>query len=114
MRQKHEKLIEAYKEKSKSQQQTQRMYQALKQQQFAAGMELAADNDAGHVLQDNAGGRHTELGSEMQSRHYHQDQPRARAGGAGDPWPTMSKVGANRYGVESSRKCIEIQGENAC
>lgn len=43
-------LAEAYREKAKSQQQLMKLYQSLKQQQLAAGMELAADHDAEHVL----------------------------------------------------------------
>jgi hypothetical protein len=71
-------------------------------------MESAADADAGNVLQDNVGGRHGEVGSELHSRHYHQDQQRARPGASGDIWPAMSKVGTNRYGVESSRRYMTI------
>jgi E3 ubiquitin-protein ligase CCNP1IP1 len=108
MRQKHEKLIEAYKEKSKNQQQTQKLYQTLKQQQFAAGIELAADTDAGHVLHENGGGRRADSGSDTHLRHYHHDEQRPRAG-ASDIWPTISKAGGNRSGMESSRKSISTR-----
>jgi E3 ubiquitin-protein ligase CCNP1IP1 len=111
MRQKHEKLIEAYKEKSKNQQQTQKLYQTLKQQQFAAGIELVADTDAGHVLHENGDGRRGDSGSDTNLRHYHHDEQRPRAG-ASDIWPTISKAGANRSGVENSRKSASIRTLN--
>ncbi|KAI6903339.1 hypothetical protein D0869_12869 [Hortaea werneckii] len=50
LEEKNHQLVEAFREKSKTQQQLQKLYQALKQQQLAAGMEIAADNDAEHTL----------------------------------------------------------------
>ena len=52
LEEKNEKLAEAYREKGKKQQQLQRLYTQLKQQQMAAGLEVAADCDATHVLND--------------------------------------------------------------
>ncbi|RMY53743.1 hypothetical protein D0863_13852 [Hortaea werneckii] len=50
LEEKNHQLVEAFREKSKTQQQLQKLYQTLKQQQLAAGMELAADHDAEHAL----------------------------------------------------------------
>ncbi|GAB1735863.1 hypothetical protein NU219Hw_g5199t2 [Hortaea werneckii] len=50
LEEKNHQLVEAFREKSKTQQQLQKLYQTLKQQQLAAGMEIAADNDAEHAL----------------------------------------------------------------
>ncbi|KAI7151670.1 hypothetical protein KC349_g9369 [Hortaea werneckii] len=50
LEEKNHQLVEAFREKSKTQQQLQKLYQTLKQQQLAAGMEIAADNDAEHTL----------------------------------------------------------------
>ncbi|KAI6805734.1 hypothetical protein KC332_g15555 [Hortaea werneckii] len=50
LEEKNHQLVEAFREKSKTQQQLQKLYQTLKQQQLAAGMEIAADHDAEHTL----------------------------------------------------------------
>lgn len=50
LEQKNLDLQKAFRDKAKSQQQLNRLYQTLKQQQVAAGMELAAENDAEHTL----------------------------------------------------------------
>ncbi len=54
LEEKNEKLAEAYREKGKKQQQLQRLYTQLKQQQLAAGLEVAANFDADNVLNDIA------------------------------------------------------------
>ncbi|KAI6798893.1 hypothetical protein KC363_g2298 [Hortaea werneckii] len=50
LEEKNHQLVDAFREKSKTQQQLQKLYQTLKQQQLAAGMEIAADHDAEHTL----------------------------------------------------------------
>ena len=54
LEEKNQKLAEAYREKGKKQQQLQRLYDQLKQQQLAAGLEVAASFDADNVLHDVA------------------------------------------------------------
>ncbi|KAK3707504.1 hypothetical protein LTR37_012146 [Vermiconidia calcicola] len=53
---KNQELAAAYREKAKKQQQLHSLYQKLKNQQLEAGMEVAADYDADHVLQNAATG----------------------------------------------------------
>ncbi|EMC91898.1 hypothetical protein BAUCODRAFT_58923, partial [Baudoinia panamericana UAMH 10762] len=50
LQQKNRDLAEAFREKAKHQQHLQKLYQSLKQEQLAAGMELAAEHDADHTL----------------------------------------------------------------
>ncbi|KAK3651539.1 hypothetical protein LTR56_005681 [Elasticomyces elasticus] len=72
LEQKNHDLAERYKDKSKQQQSLQRLYNDLKQQQNAAGLELAAEHQAEHTLR--AAGlvqnpqRHQRGGQPMQSR----------------------------------------------
>ncbi|WPH04468.1 Hypothetical protein R9X50_00735900 [Acrodontium crateriforme] len=53
---KNNELANALRQKAKSLQQMRKLYEALKQQQVAAGMEMAADYDAEDVLRAAAGG----------------------------------------------------------
>jgi len=51
LEQKNRDLADKFKEKAKAQQTLQKLYQSLKAQQLAAGMEVAAEYDAENVLQ---------------------------------------------------------------
>lgn len=53
--QKNHELVEKYREKAKNHQQLEKLYNSLKQQQLASGIELAAEHDAENVIM-NAGG----------------------------------------------------------
>jgi len=83
LEQKNRDLAGKFKEKAKAQQTLQRLYQSLKAQQLAAGMELAAEHDAEYVLQ--AAGHAT-----------HSDGARR----AGQP-PMQSRAGSNGSGSRS-------------
>lgn len=101
LEQKNHNLAEKFREKAKNQQQLQKLYQSLKQQQLAAGMELAAEHDAEHVLQ-SAGLVH--------SRHErHMQHPRAGSNASGgsdgrsrtiDAWENQM---GSRAGLQTSR-----------
>lgn len=73
---KNQELADAFREKAKNQQQLQKLYTALKQQQLAAGMELAAEHDAEHVLNTVAAGSYT-------TAHHRDAQPPRRSGSNG-------------------------------
>ena len=104
LEQKNHDLAEAFREKSKNQQQLQKLYQQLKQQQVAAGLEFAADHDAEQVLQAAGGGF-------AGGNHRTGGQPQTRgsngSGGSGgrrnsNNWNNQPQ--GSRAGLQSSRK----------
>ncbi len=95
-------LLDAYKEKSKKQQQLQRQ---LKQQQMASGLELAADVDAENVLNHATALPHQDLGHRPGQAAY----SRGGSGGSGGKRNPSNNVGAypgpaNRSTMHTSRK----------
>ena len=100
-------LAEHYREKSKKQAQLQRMYNTLKQQQVAAGLELAADHDADNGLHAAASGPYNtsthRARQPMQNRAGSNDS--AGSGGRRQNvhgWENQAP--GNRAGLQSSRK----------
>ena len=100
LEQKNNDLAGAFREKAKNQQQLQKLYQSLKQQQLATGMELAADHDAEHVL--HAAGLGHRNDRHMQSRAGSNG-----SGGSGGhnrtvhPWEQMQQ--GSRGGLQTAR-----------
>lgn len=67
LEQKNRELQDEYRKKAKAHVSVSKLYQSLKQQQIANGLELAADNDAEDVLQgagNRVPGLHSRLGSD--------------------------------------------------
>ncbi|KAK5115659.1 hypothetical protein LTR85_009830 [Meristemomyces frigidus] len=101
LEQKNHELAGAFREKAKHQQQLQKLYQSLKQQQLAAGMELAAEHDAEHFLQ--AAGQQ---GHHRNDRHM---QSRSGSNGSGEGGGRSRTIHAwenqmgSRAGLQSSR-----------
>ena len=103
---KNHELADAYREKAKKQAQLHKMYNGLKQQQLAAGMELAANYDAENILQAGAGApRNTSThrnGQPMYSRTGSNG-----SGGSGGRrqnnrgWSNQAQT--NRVGLQTSR-----------
>jgi E3 ubiquitin-protein ligase CCNP1IP1 len=79
LEQKNHDLAEAFREKSKNQQQLQKLYQQLKQEQLAAGMELAAEHDADHVLRAAGLGQYAKTNTHAS----HQAQVHSGSNGSG-------------------------------
>ena len=105
--QKNNELAEAYSKKARSQSQLQRLYTSLKQQQVAAGMELAADHDAENVL--HAAGLDTfnhathRNGHPLQSRNSHGSEGSGRRRRTDYTWENNLPQGS-RAGLQSARK----------
>ena len=103
---KNHELAQSFKEKAASQQQLQKHYNKLKQQQFAAGMELAAKYDADHVIQASATGQHHasnhRSGQSLHSRGSNNSAGTSHRGQNAQPWE--HQVQGNRQGLQNSRK----------
>ena len=94
-------------EKNKQHTTLHRLYNSLKQQQLAAGLELAAGHDAEHVLQTN-----------RQDGHHRNDLPmqsRSGSNGSGNSsrrsrtihaWE--NQMGASRAGLQAARKLLTL------
>ena len=105
---KNQELAAAYREKAKKQQQLHSLYQKLKNQQLEAGMEVAADYDADHVLQNAATGAF----NVPNPRNGQPLRSRAESNGSGGNGARRVKPNKwnghpqnNRPGFQSSRKC---------
>lgn len=81
LEQKNHELAGAFREKAKHQQHLQKLYSSLKQQQLAAGIELAAEHDAEHVVQAAGIGSHGKT-SQIAS-HQGQGHPVSSGSGGG-------------------------------
>ena len=100
----NQELQTAYREKAKKQQEIHKLYTALKHQQAAAGMEVAADHDAENVLQAAA------TGSYNNATHRNGQPVQSRAGSDGSggrrqnthAWDNRGQ--GNRNGLQSARK----------
>ena len=104
---KNQELARHFREKSSQQQKLHKMYMTLKQQQIAAGMEVAGDYDAEHVLQAAATGPHNS------STHRNGPPMQTRAGSHGSGgsgglrqnvhgWENQAQ--SSRRGYQTSRK----------
>ena len=104
--QNHE-LGNAYREKAKQQGQLQKLYTSLKHQQVAAGLELAADDDAENVLQAATTGPYNTStdrnGQPMQSRAGSKGS-RGSGGRRQNVHPWENPAQNNRAGLQSSRE----------
>ena len=101
LEQKNHELAGAFREKAKHQQQLQKLYTQLKQQQIAAGMEFAAEHDAENVL-------HAVGGGQSGNANYRPQMPsRASSIGSGgrrntvNPWQNQAQ--GSRGGYQTSR-----------
>ncbi|KAK4543592.1 hypothetical protein LTR36_005487 [Oleoguttula mirabilis] len=102
LEQKNHELAGKFREKSQEQQRLQKLYQALKQQQLAAGMELAAEHNAEHFVQAAGQGGHQHKDRHMQSRSGNNGS--AGSGGrsrAIHGWE--NQMHGSRAGLQSSR-----------
>lgn len=99
---KNHELGDHLREKLKTHQQLQKLYQSLKQQQLAAGLELAAEHDAEHFLQNAGRDGHYRNDRTMQSRSGSNG-----SGGKGGPSRSIhaweNQMQDSRAGMESSR-----------
>ncbi|KAK3071198.1 hypothetical protein LTR53_009078 [Teratosphaeriaceae sp. CCFEE 6253] len=109
LEQKNHDLVEKYKEKSKQQQQTHRLYTQIKTHQLAAGLEIAADRDADHVLQD-AGQPHYAHASVQRHQHMQSRGSNVSGGSGGrsrtiQAWEQQQHVATSVNGrvMQSSR-----------
>lgn len=105
LEQKNKELADKFKEKAKQQQLLQKLYQGLKAQQLATGIELAAEHDAEHVLQA-AGSATYNDSARRGGQHMHS---RANSYGSGgrsrtiDAWQNQV-YGGIRDGMQTSRR----------
>jgi E3 ubiquitin-protein ligase CCNP1IP1 len=104
LEEKNQSLIDAFKEKSKKQQQLQKMYTQLKQQQMAAGLEVAADYDADNVLHNAAAATHNDAGY-RDGRAAHGRSGSGGSGGKRNNTAAWTHTAPNnRAGMQSSRR----------
>jgi len=106
LEQKNYELGERYKEKSKQQQQTQKLYTLLKSQQLAAGYEIAADHDADYVLREAGHAQHgNHRGHQpMQSRGSNGSRGSGGQSRTIQAWEQQQQqVPGSRVGLQSSR-----------
>ncbi|TKA33678.1 hypothetical protein B0A50_00514 [Salinomyces thailandicus] len=106
LEQKNHDLASAFREKAKGQQQLQKLYQSLKQQQLAAGMELAAEHDAEHFLQA-AGTRQRHGNNGRSDGHVHNRAGSTGSGHDGGRSRAIhdyaTHIQGSRHGLQSSR-----------
>ena len=92
LEQRNAELIDAFKDKSKSHQQIQKMYQALKAQAAATQVQAAASDDAEQILHvggsqafmDSRGNQQNHSRFPVNGRGIEQIHSRQRSGGSGD------------------------------
>lgn len=102
--------MESYREKSKSQATFEKLYNSLKQQQIAAGLESAADRDAENVLNSVSGIRHhaqKKYGGAGSPGSGSSDKRRAQMH-TRNPWHNGPGATAARVQTQSSRKLLLI------
>ena len=108
---KNHELVEKYREKSKQQNRMQQLYTTLKQQQLAAGMELAAEHDAENVLHGAGGAVHNQSnyrnGQPLQSRNSNGSAGNGGRRNGIQAWQNDQPQGS-RAGLHTSRKSSKI------
>ncbi|KAH9845015.1 chiasma assembly [Teratosphaeria destructans] len=101
LEQKNHDLGEAYRDKSKQQQQLQRLYTSMKQQQLAAGIELAAEHNAEHVLQSAGVGKQAK--GNAHDRHRLNRAGSNGSGGSGGQSRTIHQWESRQQQAQGSR-----------
>ena len=111
LEQKNHELVEKYREKSKQQNRMQQLYTTLKQQQLAAGMELAAEHDAENVLHGAGAGGHNQSnyrnGQPLQSRNSNDSAGSGGRRNGMQAWQNDQAQG-DRAGLHTSRKSSKV------
>lgn len=103
LEQKNLELADKFREKCKGQQQLQKLYQSLKQQQLAAGMELAAEHDADHVLQEAGMGYRLSAHRIGQPMHSRGSNGSGGSGGRSRTIHAWENQHVSRAGLQSAR-----------